>query len=112
MRNLLRNKQTIYYQLYEGKKEEVTADGLYTGGKAPKLSAKAPIMASISAARGSSDVEMFGVDVSYTHTVIVDDMNCPINEHSRLSIGDGEYAVVRVARSLNHIAYAVKEIST
>lgn len=117
MRNLSRNESTIYYALYRTDEEAVDADGLYTGVIVPAYEAPVPIRASVSAARGTSDVDLFGVNISYTKTVIVDDMSCPIDEHSRLWIdrvpSEGaahNYEVVMVAKSLNHIAYAVKQV--
>ena len=55
------------------------------------------------------------MNISYTKTVIVDDMSCPIDEHSILWIGvtpdsPHNYEVVQVAKSLNHISYAVQEV--
>ena len=115
MRNLSRNKSTIYYALYDSKSEVQDEDGLYTGDNAPSYTAPTEIRASVSAARGTSDIDLFGVNISYTKTVIVDDMSCPIDEHSILWIGIStdephNYEVVQVAKSLNHISYAVQEV--
>lgn len=115
MRNLLRNESTIYYALYRTDEEAVDADGLYTGVIVPAYEAPVPIRASVSAARGTSDVDLFGVNISYSKTVIVDDMSCPIDEHSRLWIdattdAPHNYEVVMVAKSLNHITYAVQQV--
>lgn len=117
MRNLSRNKSSIYYALYNSMSEVQDADGLYTGDIAPSYTTPTEIRASVSAARGTSDIDLFGVNISYTKTVIVDDMECPIDEHSILWIGvtpdnntPHNYEVVRVAKSLNHISYAVQEV--
>lgn len=115
MRNLSRNKTSIYYALYDSKSEVQDEDGLYTGDIAPSYTTPTEIKASVSAARGTSDIDLFGVNISYTKTVIVDDMSCPIDEHSILWIGIGtdephNYEVVQVAKSLNHISYAVQEV--
>lgn len=117
MRNLSRNKSSIYYALYNGKSEVQDEDGLYTGDIAPSYTTPTEIRASVSAARGTSDIDLFGVNISYTKTVIVDDMSCPIDEHSILWIGvtpdnntPHNYEVVQVAKSLNHISYAVQEV--
>lgn len=111
MRNLARNKKPITYRLYEGNTETVDEDGYYTGEKPPVYSAPQQIMASVSAARGTSDIEQFGVNVPYTNTVIVDDLNCPIDEHSKLEIDGAPYSVLLVAKSLNHITYAVQKVN-
>lgn len=116
MRNLCRNEITIYYALYQGDTERVDSDGLYTGEIVSSYAAPVELDASVSAARGTSDIDLFGTNISYTNTVIADDPGCPIDEHSRLWINaDPEkdphnYEVVRVARSLNHTAYAVQKV--
>lgn len=121
MKSLNRNKETVYYALYSGS-TEATRDGLYTGETVSAYETPVAIRASVSAARGVSDIDLFGVNVSYTKSIIVDDMTCPIDEHSRMWVGIAptdendeavphNYEVVQVARSLNHIAYAVKQVN-
>lgn len=117
MRNLNRNKQAIYYALYTGMEEATDSNGLYTGELVGTYSDPVKIMASVSASRGTSDVDLFGINESYSNTVIVDDMTCPISETSRLWIGVSpddntphNYEVPVVARSLNHITYAVTKV--
>lgn len=120
MRSLNRNKETIYYALYSGASEEMK-DGLYTGEIVSTYATPVAIRASVSAARGTADIDIFGVNTSYTKSIIVDDIACPIDEHSRLWVGRApvdannldvphNYEVVQVAKSLNHIAYAVKQV--
>ena len=70
----------------------------------------------VSASRGVASEEMFGISTNYTKVLVTDDVNCPIDEHSILWIdkpvtGPHDYVVVRVAKSLNSIAYAVLEVS-
>lgn len=111
MRNLERNKTDVKYQLYTGETEELDGDGLYTGEKVPTYGTPVTIRASVSAARGTADLDQFGINVPYTNTVIVDDMSCPIAEDSRLEINGNPYAVLLVAKSLNHITYAVQRLT-
>ena len=115
MRNLNRNESTIYYALYTGETEAVDADGLYTGVVVATYDSPVALRASVSAARGTSDIDLFVVNTNYSKTVIVDDIACPIDEHSRLWIGrtpdePHNYEVVLVARSLNHTTYAVRQV--
>lgn len=116
MRDLDINKSTVYYALYIGMTEQMV-DGLYTGTLVGTYAAPVAIRASVSAARGTSEIDLFGINASYTNTVIVDDIECPISETTRLWIGitpenntPHNYEVTAVARSLNHIAYAVKKV--
>lgn len=112
MQSLARNQTEVTYYLYTGCTETVDSDGNYTGEKPPTYADPVTIWATVSAARGTADLDMFGVNLSYTNTVIVDDMSCPIDEHSKLVINGEQYAVVRVAKSLNHIAYAVMRVNS
>ena len=111
MRNLERNKIEITYYLYTGETERVDENGYYTGEKTPTYADAQTIRASVSASRGTSDVDQFGINVPYSNTVIVDDMDCPIAEDSRLEINGEPYAVVLVAKSFNHITYAVQRLT-
>ena len=108
MINLARNKTDVTYRLYLGVTEQVDDDGYYTGENVSSFSDPVTIRASVSASRGTTDLDQFGLNVPYTNTVIVDDMDCPIDENSRLEIAGKPYAVLLVAKSLNHITYAVK----
>jgi hypothetical protein len=110
MKGLERNKIPVTYRLYLGEQEQI-ADGLYTGERPSVYADPVTIKASVSAARGTSDVDLFGINANYTNTVIVDDLSCPIDENSRLEINGKPFAVSRVAKSLNHITYAVTELS-
>ena len=115
MQSLARNQQTIYYSLYKGTTEAVDSDGNYTGEYTNEYDTPVAIDACVSASRGSSDIDLFGINVSYTNTLIVDDIDCPITETTRLWIdmpttSPHNYEVVQVAKSLNHIAYAVKQV--
>ena len=116
MRCQRRNEQTIYYALYEGFVPFVNSKGIDTGEKTQVYTAPISMQASVSAAKGSADVEMFGIDTPYTKTVVTCDLECPIREDSVLWIGADpvtepyNYVVVRIARSLNSITYAVREV--
>jgi hypothetical protein len=142
MRALARNKQTFYYALYQGHENITDSDGYLTGEKEVLYGEPTEYKANISPARGSADIELFGITEQYTKTIVTTDMDCPIDEMSRLWIEknphegladkDGvglrdkfgrrlcasdagilphDYVVVRVARSINSITIAIKEVS-
>lgn len=116
MRTLKRNKQKVFYALYNGVQELTDASGNYTGEYAPSYGTPVEIRVNVSAAKGTADVEQFGIDTPYSKTIVTDDMACPIAEDTVLWIGktptDGEhnYVVVCVAKSINSITYAVREV--
>lgn len=117
MRALERNKRTFYYALYEGKTALTDSNGMKTGEYGVSYSTPVQADMNVSAARGNADLEQFGVDVAYSHTAVTCDMTCPIDTHSIIWYGadpDTEphnYVVVRVAKSLNSIMYALQEVN-
>lgn len=130
MRGLRRNQRILYYQLYSDHipvyetdlDGNIIADPLtgapiltgdYTVGYTP------PVMfrANVSANRGNSENDPFGVSTNYDNVVCSCDLSLPIDELSQLYIdckpedGKGpDYKVVKVARSLNCILYAVEQL--
>ena len=122
MRLLKRNLQTIYYAQYEDKTVIVDDDGNQTGENAVVYSAPESLECSVSVARGSVMLEMFGNLDNYDRIIITDKLDCPIDEQSILFIETPaesdpatgaylyDYIVKRVAKSLNFIAYAVSKV--
>ena len=121
MKALRINRQTIYYKLLTGV-ADVTAQGLKTGEKTKTYGMLTSARMNVSAARGTADIEQFGVNDNYDRTLVTDDMDCPIDEQSILWVGispyDGvgsevphNYKVVQVAKSLNSIMYAIRKVT-
>ena len=116
MRVLNRNKQKIYYKTYVGKTKILDEDGYYTGESEITYSDLIEAKMNVSASRGVASEEMFGVSLNYSKLLVTDDINCPMDEHSILWIDKPtdqpyNYVVVRKAKSLNSITYAVLEVN-
>lgn len=114
---LAQNKQVFWYALYQGETDTVDTDGNYTGGKTKKYSNPIKAEMNISAARGTADVDEFGINENYNRTIVTDEMDCPIGTDSILWIGipttePYNYRVTRVAKSLNSITYAITEVNS
>lgn len=124
MRLCERNKKTFYYAEFQEKAPILDENGFETGRYKVVYGEPIKARASISASRGFSENEQFGLDLNYTNTIITDDMECPIEETSILwlnttpvvdeesgeTITPHNYVVVAVAKSLNHIVYAVRKV--
>ncbi len=117
MKCLDRNKQTFYYALYEGKTPLRDEYGNLTGEYSVNYSEPQSAKMNVSASRGTADTELFGITANYTKTIVTEDMSCPIDENSILWIGISpqngasyNYSVVQVAKSLNSITYAIREV--
>lgn len=111
------NTREIAYSLYEGRGEVILDDDDYETGEREMLySDPVTIRVNVSVPEGEAWVAVFGTVENYDRIVITDDMECPIDENSVLWIDsdpDGDpydYKVVRVAKYLNHIAYAVSKV--
>lgn len=116
MRSLARNKQKIYYALYGGKEDIRDEWGNLTGESHLTYGDPVEYRINVSAARGTADVEQFGINANYAKTMVTNDLSCPIDETTRLWIGieptkPHNYVVVSVAKSINSITYAIREVS-
>ena len=117
MRTLERNKQTIYYALYEGKEPLKDEYGNPTGEYEVLYSEPVLLKINVSAARGEYSTRQFGEMENYDKVLVTDDINIPITETSLLWIDDTDtskphdYIVKKVAKSLNSVAIAVSKVS-
>lgn len=115
MKTLKRNQQAIKYALYTGRSEILDTNGYRTGTFTNVYDSAVSTYAYVSAARGEASEDVFGVNLNYTKTLITDDTSCPIDETSILWIDDTtatehDYIVVRKAKALNHISYAIRKV--
>lgn len=139
MRSLRKNQRKLWYSTYADQitiyERDENGEIIYDeidGESFPRIIAEkagynnpVSFYANISAAKGTSDSEVFGVSLDYTKTISTCDMTLPISETSLLWFeteprynADGtvdsssaDYAVVAVARSLNNVVYAIKKLA-
>lgn len=124
MIGLKANEQDFYYALFTDMTMGISKKGYRTGEKMEQYSDPVLMSASISAATGNSNMEMFGDLEGYSKVIVTHDMDCPITETTALWVDtlpvlDGEgktdtphdYIVKRIAKSLNVIAYAIAKVS-
>lgn len=121
MKTLKRNCRQFYYAQYVSKENIFDSNGHRTGEHGKNYGTPVAMVANISPARGTTDLEIFGEDLNYTRTICTDDVNCPITEESILWI-DTEpcdhlgnpyphnYVVTQIAKSLNNIMYAIRKV--
>lgn len=144
MRLLERNKKVIWYATRASSSPVRDTNGLRTGER--EQTYNTPVKARMSMAissgannlgsQGIASLEPYGLVTGYTARAVTEDMNCPMDEQSRIWYGiepthtetrssmvDGQtvseevevpnphnYKVVRKARSLNHLIYYLKEV--
>ncbi len=114
MRDLKRNKQTIWYSLLN-----VSTDTDEWGNTEDAKTYGTPttMELSISGNRGEASQQAFGTDLKYDREMSTHDMTCPIDEYSRLWL-DGRspdethnYVVKAVSKTLNCIRYAIEKVN-
>ena len=126
MKALNRNKRTFWYA-NQSQNVPPTPQyddyGLETGDMGLTYDLPTEVSANISAARGTADLDAFGINSNYSKTIVVDNLTLPIDKSTILWVdkvpdANGEagavkhdYAVVGVARSINSLTIAIKEVS-
>ena len=113
MRDIKRNQQTVWYSL-----QNVTLSEDEWGNKVDVKGYGDPVKInmSVSANKGSVSAQAFGADLNYDREMSTHNMDCPIDEYTRLWL-DGRattdthnYVVVAVSKSLNCIRYAIRRV--
>jgi hypothetical protein len=113
MRDLRRNQQTVWYSL-----QNVVVDKDEWGNTTDVKDYGEPtkVYMSVSANKGNISAQAFGTDLNYDREMSTHNMNCPIDEYTRLWLDGREttethnYEVVAVSKSLNCIRYAIRRV--
>lgn len=132
MRVLERNKKDLWYANRLSSSFVVDSNGLKTGEKEQVYGEPVKTRMSMAISSGANNLgsqgiatlEPYGIVTGYTARAVTEDMNCPMEEQSRVWYGieptrivEGQevpvpynYTVVRKAKSLNHLIYYLKEV--
>lgn len=130
MRGLKRNQKLLYYQLYSEHVpvyetdlvgniiyDPVTGEPLLTGDYTVGYANPVKFRANVSPARSEAQTEPFGVNTDYDKVICSCDLTLPIDELSQVFVDrkpeDGmgaDYKVVKVARSINSVLFAIKQL--
>lgn len=125
MKALKRNKQTFWYANLSSDTPPTPQYDDYgneTGEIGLTYDLPVEFHANVSAARGTADLDAFGINANYSKTIVTDDLSLPIDKSTILWIdkepdANGEagaikhdYVVVAVAKSLNNLTIAIKEV--
>lgn len=123
MKGMIRNKRKFYWCEYEGKTAVTDDDGYETGELQPTYSEATEMYASISSARGTSDIQLFGNFTDYDKVIIIANPEYAMDENCVLFVDKDpeyddttgvplfDYVVKRVSRSLNSTAYAISRVT-
>ena len=126
------NKTRIWYSnLIHGESEPVLDEhGLMTGDFVQRYTTPVPLRAALSesiglnnlSAQGIAELDPYGITTNYTHRMVVEDMNCPLDEESIVwhdrDPGDNPYdvpynfRVIRASKTLNYKMYYLRQVNT
>ena len=107
MRTLTRNKQTAYYQLYQGVTEATDSDGNYTGDKIVKYSEKIGFRANIYQGTDPTVYQPYG-DAQEQGCTLYMSQDLGFDTQTLLWINDTKYIVTSVSRNINGIVVRAK----
>lgn len=116
-----RNLRPIWYALCQGRGEPILDDdGYETGDGNVTYSDPEKLVCNVAAvSAGEAYTALFGISDEYDRIIVTDKLDCPIASDSVLWVDhepaqDGsvpyDCTVWRVAKFLNHVAYAVKTV--
>ena len=126
MKALNRNKRTFWYANLSANtppSPQYDDYGNETGDMGLTYDLPTEVSANISAARGTADLDAFGINTTYSKTIVTDNLTLPIDKSTILWVdkvpdayGEAgavkhDYVVVGVARSINSLTIAIKEVS-
>lgn len=123
MRSMERNKQSIFYALYNDKTPILDDDGNETGDYTSGYSNPVPYKIRVSPNKGENSEQAFGKLLDYDRVLSTSDHGFPIDEFSVLWIDkapdfkeDGstdtphDFKVIRVSKDLNEWLFALKKV--
>ena len=108
MKTLKRNETTFTYKAFKEKTEKLL-NGKHTGKMSVSYEEPVEYTGNISAPSGQTNTDLFGIDVKYTHVLIMDDPTVDIKEDGLILWKGDAYEVKAVRPSLNVLAVALKQ---
>lgn len=107
MRLLKRNTTEFEHLAYKGK-QEVLDNGRHTGRLNPQYADPVGYRGMIDLPSGYVARELFGINLDYTHILVMDDRNAPFKEADLIMWGGDQYEILAVRRSINFLSVAMK----
>ena len=115
MRTLQRNKRTLYYALYSGVQEATDSDGNYTGEYEVSYATPVKARMNFSGGKGKAEIDIFGVENPFTHTVVTDDLTTAFDTDTIWwigvsSSGPHNFRTTGISRTINQVVIALAEV--
>lgn len=116
MRTVQRNKREISYALYSGVTDVTDSEGNLTGEQTITYATPVTTRMNVSGGRGRAEIELFGVENPFTHTVVTDDLTTPFNTdtawwlEANPSTDPHNFRCTGVSRTPNQVVIALAEV--
>lgn len=110
MRLLIRNRTEFDYYAYSGLQSDLDENGLHTGEWKP-LYDERPVTykGNISIPSGRTVQAFDGLEIRYTHVLVMDDPNVDISETGYIEWKNRKYDITAVRRSINSVSIALHQ---
>lgn len=110
MRLLVRNRTSFQYYGYTGLESDVDeTTGLHTGVWRPVYAKPVKYYGNISSPSGAAVQAFDGLDIRYSHILLMDDPNADIRETGYIVWNGRKYDVTAVRPSLNVLSVALHQ---
>lgn len=109
MRLLRRNTTEFEYLPFTGVKPDVNEDGEHTGDFHPEYGETVTYRGNISSPSGHTIQQFYGEEIRYTHTLVMDQPDVPIEEQGVIRWNGDLYDIVAVRPSLNALSLALRK---
>lgn len=109
MKCLKRNMKDFEYLPWDGTETDLNDDGEHTGEFHLSYSEPVPYKGNISTPSGRENQTFYGEEIRYTHTLVMDNPNVPINEYGLIRWKGDLYDIQSVHPSLNAVSIALKK---
>ena len=107
MKLLRRDKTSFVYYAYTGLGSDLNEDGLHTGNWKPTYAKPETLKGNISSPSGSTEQTFAGLDIRYSHVLLMDDLKADIRESGYIVWRGNEYDITAVIPSQNVLLVAL-----
>ncbi len=109
MKCLKRNMKDFEYLPWDGTETDLNDDGEHTGEFHLTYGEPVPYKGNISTPSGRENQTFYGEEIRYTHTLVMDNPNVPIDEYGLIRLKGDLYDIQSVHPSLNAVSIALKK---
>ena len=109
MKCLKRNMTEFEYLPYTGTDTDLNEYGEHTGEFHREYGKAVPYKGNISSPSGHTNQTFYGMNIQYTHTLVMDDPNAKIDEYGVISWKGDLYDITAVRPSINSLSVALKK---